>query len=139
MRFLFRNILLFSLALTTPSLLFSQATATGNITGAVTDATGAALPNATVTATNTATNAQRTTTSGVGGQYRFDLLPGGVYTIKSDAPGFSPTEAKGIELLVGTTVTANLPMKTGTVSTSVEVTAANHLLDTEKTASSSAA
>ena len=86
------------------TLLFAQATATGNIVGVVTDATGAALPNATVTATNTGTNAQRTTTSGVGGQYRFDLLPGGVYIIKAEATGFSPTEAKDIQLLVGTTL-----------------------------------
>src|SRR5437899_4476402 len=138
MRILLRTILLLSLLFTGPTLLFSQATATGNITGIVTDATGAALPNATITATNTGTNAQRTTTSGLGGQYRFDLLPGGVYNIKAESAGFSPTEAKDIELLVGTTVTANLPMKTGTVSTSVEVNAANQLLDIEKTDSSTA-
>jgi hypothetical protein len=138
MRIFFRTILLLSLVFTGPTLLHPQATATGNITGIVTDATGAALPNATITATNTGTNAQRTTTSGVGGQYRFDLLPGGVYNIKAESAGFSPTEAKDIELLVGTTVTANLPMKTGTVSTSVEVNAANQLLDIEKTDSSAA-
>ena len=40
MRILIRTILLLSLVFTTPSLLFSQATATGNITGIVTDATG---------------------------------------------------------------------------------------------------
>jgi hypothetical protein len=138
MRILLRTILLLSLVFSGPTLLFSQATATGNITGVVTDATGAALPNATVTATNTATNSQRTTTSGTGGAYRFDLLPAGVYNIKAESPGFSPTEAKAIELLVGTTITANLPMKTGTVSTSVEVNAANQLLDIEKTDSSAA-
>src|SRR5260370_28083690 len=138
MRIILRNILLLSLVLTGRNLLCSQATATGNIVGVVTDATGAALPNATVTATNTGTNAQRTTTSGVSGQYRFDLLPGGTYTIKGESAGFSPTEAKDIQLLVGTTVTANLPMKTGTISTSVEVNASNQLLDMEKTDSSSA-
>src|ERR1700712_1401416 len=104
MRILFRNILLLSLILTGGTLLFSQATATGNIVGVVTDATGAALPNVTVTATNTGTNAQRTTTSGTSGQYRFDLLPGGVYSIKGQSTGFSPTEAKDIQLLVGTTI-----------------------------------
>jgi hypothetical protein len=138
MRAILRNFFLLSLLLAGRNCLFAQATATGNIVGIVTDATGAALPNATVTATNTGTNAQRTTTSGVGGQYRFDLLPGGVYTIKAESSGFSPTEAKDIQLLVGTTVTANLPMKTGTVSTSVEVNATNQLLDMEKTDSSTA-
>jgi hypothetical protein len=138
MRIILRNILLLSLVFTGRTLLFSQATATGNIIGVVTDGTGAALPNATVTATNTGTNEKRTTTSGVSGQYRFDLLSGGTYSIKGESAGFSPTEAKDIQLLVGTTVTANLPMKTGTVSTSVEVNAANQLLDMEKTDSSTA-
>ncbi|HWZ01627.1 MAG TPA: carboxypeptidase regulatory-like domain-containing protein [Edaphobacter sp.] len=138
MRIILRHILLLSLVLTGPHFLFSQATAAGNIVGVVTDATGAALPNVTVTATNTGTNAQRTTTSNTSGQYRFDLLPGGVYNIKAESTGFSPTEAKDIQLLVGTTITANLPMKTGTISTSVEVNAANQLLDMEKTDSSSA-
>jgi hypothetical protein len=136
MRNILRTFFLLSLLLAGRTCLFAQATATGNIIGAVTDATGAALPGATVTATNTATNAQRTTTSGTGGSYRFDLLPAGTYNIKSESAGFSPTEAKGIELLVGTTTTANLPMKTGTVSTSVEVTANNQLVDMEKTDSS---
>jgi hypothetical protein len=138
MRIILRSFLLLSLALTGPNFLFAQATAAGNIIGVVTDGTGAALPNATVTATNTGTNEKRTTTSGTSGQYRFDLLPGGVYSIKGESAGFSPTEAKDIQLLVGTTITANLPMKTGTVATSVEVNASNQLLDMEKTDSSSA-
>ncbi len=138
MRAILRYFFLLSLVLAGSSRLLSQATATGNIVGVVTDATGAALPNATVTATNTGTNAQRTTTSGTAGEYRFDLLPGGIYTVKAESAGFSPTEAKDIQLLVGTTLTANLPMKTGTVSTSVEVNAANQLLDMEKTDSSTA-
>ena len=138
MRIILRTFFLLSLLLAGRTCLLAQATATGNIVGVVTDATGAALPNATVTATNTGTNAQRTTTSGISGQYRFDLLPGGVYTIKAESTGFSPTEAKDIQLLVGTTLTANLPMKTGTISTSVEVNAANQLLDIEKTDSSTA-
>ena len=138
MRIILRTFLVLSLMFTGPNFLFSQATATGNIIGLVTDGTGAALPNATVTATNTGTNEKRTTTSSTSGQYRFDLLSGGTYSIKGESAGFSPTEAKDIQLLVGTTVTANLPMKTGTVSTSIEVNASNQLLDMEKTDSSAA-
>jgi outer membrane receptor protein involved in Fe transport len=138
MRAILRYFFLFSLLLAGSSRLSAQATATGSIVGVVTDATGAALPAATITATNVGTNAQRTTTSGISGQYRFDLLPAGGYTVKAEASGFSPTEAKDIQLLVGTTLTANLPMKTGTISTSVEVTAGNQLVDIEKTDSSTA-
>src|SRR5258708_15560621 len=123
MRTIFRNFLLLSLiVLAGRYCLLAQATATGNIVGVVTDATGAALPNATITATNAGTNAQRTTTSNSSGQYRFDLLPVGVYNIKGEAPGFSSAEAKDIQLLVGTTLTANLPMRAGIVNSSIEVT-----------------
>ncbi len=118
--------------------LSAQATATANIVGVVSDATGAALPNATVTATNRGTNAQRTTVSNSAGQFRFDLLPAGVYDIKGDASGFSSTEVKNIELLVGTTFTANLPMRAGVVNSSIEVVANNQLVDIEKTDSSAA-
>ncbi len=133
-----RNILLLSFLLVVSNLLLAQATATGNIVGIVTDATGASLPNATITATNTGTGALRTTTSGSHGEFRFDLLPGGVYNIKGEATGFSSAEVKDVQLLVGTTLTTNLPLKAGTVSSSIEVTAANQLVDTEKTDSSTA-
>src|SRR5712664_352937 len=106
MRAILRYFFLLSLVLTGSYRLLAQATATGNIVGVVTDATGAALPNATITATNAGTNAQRTTTSNSSGQYRFDLLPVGVYNIKGEASGFSSAEAKDIQLLVGTTLTA---------------------------------
>jgi hypothetical protein len=138
MRAILRYFFVISYVLAGWNSLLAQATATGSIIGVVTDATGAALPAASVTATNAGTNAQRTTTSGTGGQYRFDLLPGGAYTIRVESSGFSPTEAKDIQLIVGTTLTVNLPMKTGTISTSVEITANNQLVDIEKTDSSTA-
>lgn len=137
MRAIIRSLVLLSLVLTSCRFLAAQATATGNIVGVVSDATGAALPNATVTATNRGTNVQRTATSNSSGQYRFDLLPAGVYDIKGEASGFSAAEVKDIELLVGTTFTANLPMRAGVVNSSIEVIASNQLVDTEKTDSSS--
>jgi hypothetical protein len=136
MRTIFRYSVLFILVLCCCQFLSAQATATGNIVGVVSDATGAALANATVTATNRGTNAQRTVTSNSAGQYRFDLLPAGVYDVKGDASGFSSAEVKSIELLVGTTFTANLPMRAGVVNSSIEVVANNQLVDTEKTDSS---
>jgi hypothetical protein len=138
MRAILRYFFLLSLLLAGSTRLLSQATATGNIVGVVTDATGAALPGATVTATNRGTNVQRTVTSNNAGQYRFDLLPNGVYDVKAEASGFSAVQANGLELLVGTTVTANLPLSAGTVSTTVEVTSSNLLMDVEKLDSSTA-
>ena len=136
MRMVFRSVFLLSLLLAGCNYLSAQATATGNIVGVVADATGAALPNATVTATNKGTNAQRTVTSNSAGQYRFDFLPSGKYDVKAESSGFSSAEVKDIELLVGTTFTANLPMRAGIVNSSIEVIANNQLLDAEKTDSS---
>jgi outer membrane receptor protein involved in Fe transport len=131
-----RTLILLSFVLAGWSALLAQATATGNIIGIVTDATGAALPKASVIATNLGTNAERTVTSNAAGEYRFDLLPVGTYNVRAEAAGFSMTQAKDLQLLVGATLTVNLPMKTGTVSTSVEVVSLNQLVDTEKTDSS---
>lgn len=113
--------------------VFSQATASGNIAGAVTDQTGAAIVGASVIVTNTATNAQRTATTNGSGEYRFDLLPTGTYQIRVTASGFRPVEVNSLQLLVGTTLTINIPVSAGAVSQTVEVTAGNQLVDTEKT------
>ncbi len=119
----------------TPCLL-AQATASGNIVGTALDTTGAAVQGATVTATNKDTGAQRTTRTNGAGEYRFDLLPIGHYEVSVQAPGFSTAQAAGLELLVGATLTANLPLAAGQVSSTVEVAAGNQLVDTEKTDSS---
>jgi len=113
--------------------LLAQATASGNIAGVITDPTGAAVVGASVTITNTATNAARKTVTTSAGEYRFDLLPVGNYVLQVENSGFSPAQVKGLQLLVGTTVTVNVPLKTGGVSQTVEVTAGNQLVDTEKT------
>src|SRR5580704_3619852 len=113
--------------------LLAQATASGNIAGVITDPTGAAVVGASVTITNTATNAERKTITTSAGEYRFDLLPVGNYVLQVENSGFSPAQVKGLQLLVGTTVTVNIPLKTGGVSQTVEVTAGNQLVDTEKT------
>ncbi|MGH9597528.1 MAG: carboxypeptidase-like regulatory domain-containing protein, partial [Edaphobacter sp.] len=136
MRTIIRTLLVLSLTLTGSNWLLAQATATGSIIGVVSDATGAALPATKVTVTDLGTNAQRTTTSGSAGQYRFDFLPAGAYRVKGESAGFSSAEVKDIQLLVGTTFTANLPMRAGIVNSSIEVVANNQLVDTEKTDSS---
>ncbi|WP_263384445.1 TonB-dependent receptor [Granulicella arctica] len=137
MRTLLRIFSLFVLLVSGTNQLFAQATSTGNIIGVVADSTGAAVPNATVTATNKGTNSSRTTTSNDTGQYRLDLLPAGSYVVKAEASGFSTAQANDLQLAVGASLTVNLPLQAGSVSTSIEVSTGNQLLDTEKTDSSS--
>jgi hypothetical protein len=110
-----------------------QATATASITGMVTDQTGAAVAGAKIVVTNNGTNAQRETTSNGSGEYRFDLLPAGTYQVEVQGSGFNPAVVKDLHLLVGTTLTVNVPLSAGSVSQTIEVSAGNQLMDTEKT------
>lgn len=116
-----------------PRVMFAQATAAGNIAGVVTDPANAAVVGAAVTVTNTGTNAERATTTNSSGEYRFDLLPPGNYQLQVKATGFSPAEVKGLRLLIGTTLSINVPVSTGQISQTIEVTAGSQLVDTEKT------
>ena len=58
-----------------------QATASATIVGTVTDSTGAVV-GANVTATNKATGASRTTIASNSGDFRFDQVAPGAYTVK---------------------------------------------------------
>src|SRR5260370_740756 len=59
----------------------AQATASGTIQGTITDKSGAVVTGAQVVAKNKATDISRTTTSSDTGDYRFELLPVGNYTV----------------------------------------------------------
>src|SRR5882757_4992934 len=115
-----------------PPALYAQATASGAIAGTITDSSSAAIVGAMVTATNIETNAQRVAKTGAAGEYRFDLLPVGHYSIHVEAPGFATGEIKDIDLLVGTTSAANVPLKPGSSAETVQVQANNQLVDPEK-------
>jgi hypothetical protein len=113
---------------TTP--LFGQATANASLQGTITDKTQAVIGNkAVVTLTNTETGAVRTTNTNDAGEYRFDSLSAGIYSLKATAPGFSTAETKSIELLVGRTSTQNFSLSPGGVTETVEVTSAAPLVD----------
>jgi len=71
---------------------------TARIKGTVTDPTGAVLPNVTVTATNQDTGVKTTTTTLANGDYIFQKLPIGTYSVSAAAPGFIRFTATGIVL-----------------------------------------
>ncbi|MGH9570928.1 MAG: carboxypeptidase regulatory-like domain-containing protein, partial [Candidatus Angelobacter sp.] len=113
--------------------MWGQATASANLTGTVVDQSQAVIPKAEVTITNRETGATRTATTNAAGEYRFDALAAGTYTIKTNAPGFSIAEAKNVEIMVGRTATQNFTLVPGGVSETVEVTSAAPLVDQQKT------
>jgi hypothetical protein len=114
-----------------PNSLFSQASYTAQIRGTVTDQSGAVIPNATVTITNVGTNISTVAKTDSKGLY---LLPGlrpDAYIIKAEAAGFRSQEKKDIVLQVAQQTTIDFGLAPAGVITTVEVTTAPPLLDTE--------
>jgi hypothetical protein len=66
----------------------SHAVSTGTIFGTVLDSSGAVIPGALVTIRNEGTGLERKTLSNASGEYLFDGLAIGVYTINGTAAGF---------------------------------------------------
>jgi Carboxypeptidase regulatory-like domain len=123
--------ILLAVALLLPNCLMAQASYTAQIRGTVTDQTGAIIQNATVTITNVATNISTVSKTDSNGLY---LLPGlrpDTYVIKAEAAGFRAQEKKDIVLQVAQQTTINFGLSPGGVITTVEVTTAPPLLDTE--------
>lgn len=121
------------LLLSTASLM-GQVTASARLQGTIVDKSQAVIGDkAEVTLTNKDTGFSRTTKTNDAGEYRFESLTAGVYTLKVTAPGFSNAEAKNLSILVGTTATQNFTLTPGAVSETVEVTATAPLMDQTKT------
>ena len=98
-----------------------QAQATGKIEGRVRDQAGAPISNAQVTIVGTAfgalTNSQ--------GYYFFNNVPVGTATVRAAFVGYKSTEARGLRVLAGQTVTQDIQLEqTATTIEEITVTAA---------------
>src|SRR5437868_14817189 len=113
-----------------PSLVFGQ-TDRGTITGTVADASSAVIPGASITATNTQTTAKYETISTETGNYTLTQLPGGVYEVTVELPGFKKYVRQGITVLAATTVRVDVALEVGAASEEVTVSADAPLLRTE--------
>lgn len=103
---------------------------TATFSGTVTDPTGAAVPDATVTLTQDETGTVTTKMTGRDGDFQFDFLRVGTYTINIESKGFKRYAAKGIELTAGQSVRQTYPLQIGDVSESVVVEASAPLVNT---------
>src|SRR5437016_647491 len=118
-------------ALLAPTAIWSQASYTAQIRGVVTDQSGAVVPGATLVITNDATGISVTAHRDGHGQYILTGLRPAVYTIKTDAAGFRPVEQRNVVLQVSQQTTMNFELHPLGVITTVLVTEAAPLLDTE--------
>jgi hypothetical protein len=117
------------LALSCAPVLLAQAT-DGNLVGTILDSTGATVPGASVEITNVATNVKVVTTSNMAGEYRFNNLPAGSYQLKVTKTGFSAQTVRGVSVALNATITSNVTLQVGDVSTVVEVAETGAAIDT---------
>jgi hypothetical protein len=110
-----------TIVLLASSIAFGQSF-TGSIQGTVTDPAGAVIPNATVTLTAVETGLTRNVTTNGAGVYTFASLPPGSYQLRITAPGFVSGSINA-QLTVAQTLMANIQLKLGAESESVEISA----------------
>ncbi len=96
---------------------------TGVITGTVTDASGAVLPQATVMLI-TAAGASYETFADQSGIFRFASVPAGLYSLKTEMPGFQTHEISKIPVTEGKTIRVDIELKVAGVATQIEVSSA---------------
>ncbi len=102
----------------------------GGINGSVTDTTGAAVAGATVAATNTATGIATKGTSSSSGEFLFQDLPLGEYSITINAPGFANTKVDHVNVSAGAIYTLPVKLAVSATGEVIEVSAASLSLDT---------
>src|SRR6266853_2562473 len=99
----------------------SAQTFRGTILGTVTDPSGAVVSGAKVTAKNVGTGLERTTDTSADGSYALPELPIGTYTVTVTLTGFQTSVTTGVTVDVATERRVDAALKTGQVSTKIEV------------------
>jgi hypothetical protein len=94
----------------------------GGVTGTVTDSSGASLPGAAVTLVGDQTTLTRTQQTDAAGAYTFVNLPIGTYTLTFKHDAFESQKVPSITVQANRTVTLNMGLKVGAVTTEVTVT-----------------
>ena len=104
---------------------------TGTILGTVTDQSGAVIPGAKVSLTDEGTNLTVTKTTSADGTYVFSPVKIGTYTVSVEAAGFSKAVQSHLSLSINQDLKADITLKPGQVTQTVEVTGAAPPLQTE--------
>ena len=104
---------------------------TGSIQGTIKDQTGAVIPKAQVTLKNEETNLAITMTAAGDGSYIFSPVRIGTYEVSAEAQGFARAVQSHVTLELQQQLVVDLTLKPGTVTQTVEVTAAPPPLQTQ--------
>ncbi|SEG67195.1 Carboxypeptidase regulatory-like domain-containing protein [Bryocella elongata] len=128
--------LLFVASIVVSSALMAQ-TFRGGISGTVQDPSGAVVPNAKITLVGQDTGLTRETTSTADGNYTFQDLPLGKYTVTITANGFATSKVENITTRPGEVYSLSPKLAMAGSSQSVDVNANALTLDTESTTNTS--
>jgi len=123
-------VLAMSVLLLVPGMLFAQSATKGAVNGTVTDASNAVLAGTTVTLRNLDKGGSSQTNTNAQGVFQFELADPGNYELVIVAAGFKQFAAK-VGVNNGQVSTVNAKLEVGAAGTTVEVSAAAPLLDTE--------
>lgn len=104
----------------------------GSLLGKVSDRTGAAIPNAKVTITETSTNIAHDAVTNTSGNYSFQNLSPGAYSIAVEVQGFQREVRPAIDVLVNNTTRSDFDLNPGNVSETIEVRDTAPLLQTDR-------
>ena len=102
--------------------------ATAAIVGTVSDPNGATVAGAKVTVVNVGTGVTQSGTTSTSGEYTFNLLQLGTYSVRVDVSGFKSFEAKDVTLSPGSRVRVDAELAVGEITQTVEVAASDATL-----------
>jgi hypothetical protein len=128
------RILSLCLLISSAASLYGQGGAYGTILGTVKDNSGAVVAKAGVDVTNVATNVTKHTETTSSGDFTVPYLAPGTYRVTVQSAGFQKSVVDNIGLVVGQEARADLIMKPGAISESVQVEATAVALDTDSSA-----
>jgi hypothetical protein len=109
----------------------------GSISGTVFDPTSSVIAGAHVTITSTGTNEAHKLTTSESGTYSLPNLDPVTYRVEVEAPGFKKKVVDNVKVDTASNATVNVTMETGSVDTSVTVSADAGLVNTESGTTSS--
>jgi len=103
---------------------------TATVYGTVNDPSGASIPAATVTLKHQETGAVATKVTTDTGDFQFDFVRVGAYTLTIEGRGFRRHQSSGMELAAGQSVRQTYTLQVGDVSETVQVEGAAPLVST---------
>jgi len=113
-----------------PSIVEAQSTF-GSIRGSATDQTGAAVPGAQIKLHSEDENADLTATTDAQGNFFFENVKPGHYTLIANMEGFATAAVKQLQLAARQDLRVDVTLRLASQTQSIEVSAASQIINTE--------